>query len=200
LAKREIRRRQRFSWDKCVTDLEHDIYRTQPKVYKTLKQISKDVEETARIQGNTDKNVFLQYCEKVWNTTNINELQLEHNSADYSHASVTFDELEKVLKLTKNGKAPGQDNINSELYKFAPAEFKLRLLQFLNNIYRENSIPNEWRNAVITPIFKKGDRREPKNYRVISILNTCYKLYSKILYMKLQKYSEIFMTETQNGF
>jgi len=41
----------------------------------------------------------------------------------------------------------------------------LRLLQFLNNIYRENCIPNEWRNAVITPIFKKGDRREPKNYR-----------------------------------
>jgi len=49
------------------------------------------------------------------------------------------------------------------------------------------------------PIFKKDDRREPKNYRGISILNTCYKLYSKILEMKLQKYSEVFMTETQNG-
>ena len=115
-------------------------------------------------------------------------------------ASITFDELEKLLKLTKYGKAPGQDNINSELYKYAPVEFKLRLLQLLNIIYRENCIPNEWRNAVITPIFKKGDRREPKNYRGISILNTCYKLYSKILNMKLQKYWEVFMTETQNGF
>jgi len=105
-----------------------------------------------------------------------------------------------VLKLTKNGKAPEQDNINSELYKYAPVEFKMRLQQFLNNIYRENCIPNEWRNAVITPIFKKGDRREPKNYSGISILNTCYKLYSKILNMKLQKYSQVFMTETQNGF
>jgi len=52
-----------------------------------------------------------------------------------------FDELENVLKLTKNGKALGQDNINSELYKYAPVQFKLRLLQFLNNIYRENHIP-----------------------------------------------------------
>jgi len=93
--------------------------------------------------------------------------------------------LEKALKLTKNGKPPGQDNINSELYKYAPEEFKLRLLQFLNNIYRANCIPDEWRNVVITPIFKKGDRREPKNYRGISILNTCYKIYSKILNMKL---------------
>jgi hypothetical protein len=84
-----------------------------------------------------------------------------------------------MLKLTKNGKTPGQDNINSELYKYAPEEFKLRLLKFLNNIYRENCIPNEWRNVVITsitPIFKKGERREIQNYRGIRILNTCYKI------------------------
>jgi len=42
---------------------------------------------------------------------------------------ITLDKLEKVLKLTKNGETPGQDNINSELYKCAPEEFKLRLLQ-----------------------------------------------------------------------
>src|SRR5215510_11928017 len=119
---------------------------------------------------------------------------------NYSVTLITLDELEKVLKLTKNCKIPGQDNINSELYKYAPKDFKLRLLYFLNKIYRQNRIPDEWRNAVITPIFKKGDRREPKNYRGISILNTCYKIYAKILNMKLQKYSEAFLSETQNGF
>ena len=90
--------------------------------------------------------------------------------------------------------------IYSELYKYAPVWFKLRLLQFLHNIYRENCFPNEWINAVITPIFKKGDRREPQNYRGISILNTCYKPYSKILNMNLQMYSIVFMTETWSGF
>jgi hypothetical protein len=169
-------------------------------VCKILKQLSKDIKETARIQGNTDENEFLQYYEKLWNTTNTNESQLECYSADYLHASITLEELEKTLKLTTDGKTPGQDNINSELYKYAPQEFKLRLLQFFNNIYRENRIPNQWRNAVITPIFKKGDRREPKNYRGISILNTCDTIHSKILNMKLQNYSEEFMTETQNGF
>jgi len=34
LAKREVRRRQRLSWDKFVRNLEHKTYRTQPKVYK----------------------------------------------------------------------------------------------------------------------------------------------------------------------
>jgi hypothetical protein len=55
LAKTEVRRRQRHSWDKFVTNLEHETYRTQPKVYNILKQISKDVTETARIQGNRQK-------------------------------------------------------------------------------------------------------------------------------------------------
>ena len=150
-----------------------------------LKQISKDVKETARIQGSMDENTFLQFYGKLCNTTNTNELQLEYNSADYSHAFTTLDGLEKALKLTKNGKSTWQDNINSELYKYAPEQFKLRLLQFLNNIYRENRIPNEWRNAVITKIFRKGDRGEPKYYRRSSILNICYKIYSTILNMNM---------------
>jgi len=74
------------------------------------------------------------------------------------------------------------------------------LIKQTTRIYRENHFPNEWRNAIITPIFKKGDRREPKNYRGISILNTCYKVNSKIRNMKLRSYSELLMTETQNGF
>jgi predicted phosphoadenosine phosphosulfate sulfurtransferase len=41
---------------------------------------------------------------------------------------------------------------------------------------------------------------DPENYRGINILNTCYKIYSKILNIKLQSYSEEFITETQNGF
>jgi hypothetical protein len=40
---------------------------------------------------------------------------------EFSHLDtlVTLDELEKALKLTKTGKSPRQDNINSELHKYA---------------------------------------------------------------------------------
>ena len=104
-------------------------------MYKVLKQISNDVKEIARIQGNIDEKVFLQYYVKLWNATHINELQLDYTSTDYSHAFVTLDEIEKVLKLTKKKcRTPGQDNINSELYKNAAEEFKVWSLKFLKNI------------------------------------------------------------------
>jgi hypothetical protein len=50
----------------------------------------------------------------------------------------------------------------SELYKYAAEEFKLTLLQFLNNIHRENRIPNERRNTVITQYLRKMTERNPK--------------------------------------
>jgi hypothetical protein len=81
----------------------------------------------------------------------------------------------------KNGKSPGEGNINSEFCRYAPEEFKLRFLQFFNNIYTENCIQM---NGEIP--FQTGDRRGLKNYSVISILNTCCKIYSKILNTKLQ--------------
>jgi hypothetical protein len=31
-----------------------------------------------------------------------------------------------------------------------------------SKLYRENRIPDGWRNAVTAPIFRKGDEREPK--------------------------------------
>jgi ketosteroid isomerase-like protein len=64
------RGRQRISWDKFLTNLEHEIHRAQHKVHKIYKQISKDVKETARAQGNRDEKVMRQYYEELWNTTN----------------------------------------------------------------------------------------------------------------------------------
>jgi hypothetical protein len=63
------------------------------------------------------------------------ETEMEWNSENKEDSIITSDELEEALRLTKNGKSPGEENINSELYKYTPKEFKQRLLKFLNDIY-----------------------------------------------------------------
>jgi hypothetical protein len=108
--------------------------------------------------------------------------------------------LELALKKIKCGKSPGEDQINSELYKYAGSNFLNRLVQFFNMVYLSKTIPNEWRRSIIVPILKKGDKSNPENYRGISLLNTCYKIYSRLLNEKLKKFTEQFLLECQNGF
>jgi len=94
----------------------------------------------------------------------------------------------------------GKDNIPSELCMYASDTFKTRVLKFLNEIYVSGTTPAEWNSVIVTPVYKKGDMKVPDNYRGINFLNSCYKIYTKILNEKLKKYSETCLDDTQTGF
>lgn len=64
-----MRRKHTASWDTFVANLEYVTYWTQPKVYIVLKQINKDIKKTAKIHGNIDENVGLQYNENYTKKT-----------------------------------------------------------------------------------------------------------------------------------
>ena len=77
-------------------------------MYKILKQISKDIKEAVKIQKNIVENVFLQYYEKLWNTTHINEPILEWNSYNYIDNLITSDELKSLTIKEKWQKSRGR--------------------------------------------------------------------------------------------
>jgi hypothetical protein len=58
----------------------------------------------------------------------------------------------------------------------------------------------EWKESVIVPIHKKGDKTECNNYRGISLLPTTYKILSNILLSRLIPYAEEIMGDYQCGF
>ena len=90
--------------------------------------------------------------------------------------------------------------INNELYKYAPKSFLHKFFNFLNFCWICEDIPEEWSAAIVIPIHKKGDRNNPDNYRGISLLNTGYKIYSKIIAKRLTVIAEVLLLEEQNGF
>ena len=46
-------------------------------------------------------------------------------------------------------------------------------------------MPEEWKESIVVPIYKKGDKTDCSNYRRLSLLPTTYKIVSKILQRKL---------------
>ena len=74
------------------------------------------------------------------------------------------------------------------------------MTRLYNRILKEGKIPSEWRGAIVVPIFKKGDRENLANYRGISLLNTGYKIFAKIITKKLEEKLDGKILECQNGF
>lgn len=61
-------------------------------------------------------------------------------------------------------------------------------------------MPEEWKEGIIIPIHKKGDRKQCTNYRGITLLNTTYKVLSNILLERTKPYTEEILGDYQCGF
>ena len=79
-------------------------------------------------------------------------------------------------------------------------------MRFINYIYiyifffNKEKLPGEWKESIIVPIYKKGDKTDCNNYRDISLLQTTYKVLSNILLSRLIPYAEEVMGDHQCEF
>ena len=63
-------------------------------------------------------------------------------------------------------------------------------------------VPEDWRRAKVVPIFKKGKKEEPGNYRPVSLTSIPGKILEKIIKQSLCKHleSNAMITRSQHGF
>ena len=109
----------------------------------------------------------------------------------------TMEELENVLKSTKNSKAAGIDEIPPEVWK--TGEFNNTLLSFCNDVYAQKPI-RKWTKGCILPFPKKGNLTDPANYRGITLTCIAAKIYNAMLRNRIQPELEKVLRINQNGF
>ena len=89
-------------------------------------------------------------------------------------------EVETVLKSLKTtGKASGPDNINNRILKELSQPLSHPLCDLFNFSIVTGKVSDMWKQANITPIFKKNDASDPTNYRPISLLSSIGKVLEK---------------------
>ena len=100
----------------------------------------------------------------------------------------------------KSGKAGGVCGIQVEMVKAGGYTMVQWLKEVLNVVWRSGKTPQEWREAIIIPIYKKGCRTECGNYRGISLLSVVGKIYARIVSDRLKVLTNALVMDEQEGF
>jgi hypothetical protein len=94
---------------------------------------------------------------------------------------ITKKEFKNAVKKMKLGKAAGHNQSTPEMIKYMGKTAEELLLRIFQKACNEKKIVKYWEVAIIISIFKKGNNRECKNHRGISLLSVPGMIYSRIL-------------------
>ena len=179
------------AWDnvyaKLRTQEEEKIFRIAKacnKATKDLTQIKqmKDHEGSVLADENQIRKRWKVYFETLLNEENPIIVTGNGTPNQGMTTEVTRAEVEKALRKMKNGKSPGPDEIPVEAWKGLGREGIDKLTKLMQKIWREERMPEDWRNSVITPIYKeKGDIQDCGNYRGIKLMSHTIRIWEKII-------------------
>ena len=128
------------------------------------------------------KNLLSNKINKSVPPTQPSPLNLDLNKPS------TLSELKKSLKSLKRKKVIGFDRISNEMIQNAPHLYIDLILKMFNKILILGHVPKEWCCGLITPIYKKGIKLDPDNYRGICVMNALLKVLCLIMNQRLQAF------------
>ena len=106
------------------------------------------------------------------------------------YSRFTLDDLNRTIHKMKR-KAPGNDQIFIDHFKYLGFRGKELLLEIANEIWEKGQIPDKWKEAIMVPILKKDKpARDPTSYRPISLLPVGMKIVESLVLHKLNSYLE----------
>ena len=115
---------------------------------------------------------------------------------------VTEERVQKMLKNLNANKAAGPDLISPRLLKELATELAPVLTHLFQATINTGTIPHQWKSANVSPVFKKGDRSKPANYRPVSLTAVCCKLNEHIIAKAIMNHLEEhgILSDMQHGF
>ena len=100
---------------------------------------------------------------------------------ELSGITVTEKIIEKQLRKLKVNKSQGPDSLHPRVLKeIAPCIIRPLMIIYTKFI-KSGVLPSQWKQGQVTPLFKKGDKNEPGNYRPVSLTSVLCKVLEGII-------------------
>ena len=128
--------------------------------------------------------------------------RMKNNACTMEFKTVSQKQLKTHLKKLKKKKSSGIDGLSQEHLILGATKLLTPLATIINQSILEGEFPNGWKEALVTPVLKKGCNTKLGNYRPVSCLPAASKLLEIVVCDQLSKYLELnnLLPENQHGF
>jgi hypothetical protein len=112
------------------------------------------------------------------------------------------DKVEKKLSKLRPSSAPGPDKLWPRVLQSLASVMSIPLAIVYTRCLSEGKVPPEWKRANITPIFKKGSKGSPGNYRPVSLTCVLCKVMESLLRNAIVEHlaKHNLIRDSQHGF
>ena len=192
LATTEIRKSKRTFEKKLAGNIKND----SKSFYAYVRSKQKVRDKVGPLENNMGNiisdgfqmaEVLNEYFSSLFTTEDISSLpvpftKFEGNQSEHlGQLFVTPEMIAQKIKKMKDNKSPGVDGIPPKLLKEIVEQISTPLAKLFNLSLEEGIVPSEWKEANITPLFKKGSRNKPENYRPVSLTSVVCKLLETLI-------------------
>ena len=115
---------------------------------------------------------------------------------------ISADEIRLAVKKLKSNKAYGNDALINEYFTETIDILLPFICDIFNKILDSGIFPDQWRDGIIIPIHKKGDKNDVNNYRGVTLLSCFSKLFTSVLNNRITSFCEKHkgISDAQFGF
>ena len=95
--------------------------------------------------------------------------------------TINDDMVAAVLGRLKPNKSPGGDGLHPRELVELKNEMSTPLRMIFTRSLHQGQLPPSWKEANVTPIYKKGKRHIPGNYRPVSLTSMAWKFIERLI-------------------
>ena len=158
---------------------------------------TKSAAESAEVLADSFSSVFVLEPESL-----PDGMLLVDTNEVLTEIAITCEDVRYELKNLNCFKSVGADSIHPKLLKSLADDFAF--VESLTNLFRvcaeSGHIPEIWRTANITALFKNGSKTDPLNYRPVSLTCIISKIYEKIIKSSIIHFIDNKINKHQHGF
>ena len=183
------------------TSIINNTAKNPKEMWKTINRITNKKSKTTNITKivvddkvieepevivNTFNNFFNEIgttlAQKLRESTRTPESYIKpENDSTFELQNVTEVEVFGIVSALSSSKATGHDRISPKLLKDSAGVITSSLTQIFNQSLLTGVFPDDFKVAIISPIFKSESKLECNSYRPISVLSVVAKVFGKLI-------------------